>query len=272
MNTLNLFKSFNTKFVANPDLSQDIVDRQRICMLVNKFKSLGVAANYDPITSDESRMLLYVYPHHPLHSKRTECNGLIVDYRSNEILCVPPPYPERINASTADASQLVFDPQTTESVWMEDGTAMNMYFYRDEWRFSTARGIDMASVVHKRLSFAEAFCDAMNEVKGDFDDLDKEYSYSFVLSHPRMHSVEKAALWFVSRTNLKTFVSERSSPIDYIPTQRKARFVSRNDIINCLYKKGQKELGVILYNGDKTTFIFSKKGNNVMSKYSKCYN
>ena len=67
-----------------------------------------------------------------------------------------------------------------------EGTMVNVFWDKtaDEWNINTKSCIGARCSWNSDKTFRFLFLDAMNETQLEFDDLDKNYCYSFVLQHP----------------------------------------------------------------------------------------
>ena len=81
--------------------------------------------------------------------------------------------------------------QDTSGVYIEEfveGTMINMFWnsVNDDWEITTRTtlGAKCKFQVYGKNTFRYMFLNAMNNMKIDFNDFDKNYCYSFVLQHP----------------------------------------------------------------------------------------
>lgn len=68
-----------------------------------------------------------------------------------------------------------------------EGTMINCFYYKDKWMIATRWDIGAHSSFYQDLNvtFRDMFIDAMMACNITFEMLDKKYSYSFVLQHPK---------------------------------------------------------------------------------------
>jgi len=68
-----------------------------------------------------------------------------------------------------------------------EGTMINCFYYKDGWMIASRWDIGAKSSFYQDVNttFRDMFIDAMNACHLTFDMLDKKYSYSFVLQHPK---------------------------------------------------------------------------------------
>ena len=105
-----------------------------------------------------------------------KCRGLIIDKETNSVVCYPP-------SKSMITERFMDKVKNWEDVICEkfiDGTMINIFYHKDEWKISTRSCIGARNRWFSNKSFVEMF----NECKGfEMDNLDKECSYTFVLTH-----------------------------------------------------------------------------------------
>lgn len=73
--------------------------------------------------------------------------------------------------------------------YFPEGTMINVFYdiYNDDWEIATRSNIGAKSNYNmdSKLTYRYMFLDAMNCIGMEFEDLDKNYCYSFVLQHPK---------------------------------------------------------------------------------------
>lgn len=153
-----------------------------------------------------------------------ECNGIILENENYNIIGYGM---NRMLDKTEEYAHGKFVPDW-EGTFMEeaeDGTVLTVFNHGGTWIVSTKRNIDARNVKWSSTkSFYELLEDAVpgGNVSQTFDkDLDKDYTYSFVLLHPENHLVishREPKLIFVSRRNMKTLQEDLLSTSDDIPS------------------------------------------------------
>lgn len=82
-----------------------------------------------------------------------------------------------------------------------EGTMVNVFYDKEknEWELATRSVIGGRNNFYNNTkSFRKMFLECMNESSLEFDDLDKQYSYSFIIQHPEnriVTKVNKPKLW-----------------------------------------------------------------------------
>lgn len=173
-----------------------------------------------------------------------ECNGLILEASNDgwKPLVIP------INSPKSDlVTKKVNDwlnKQCYSVYAIEDGTIINLYYYNDEWIFSTARGIHMNNVSFNKKTYKEMFetCVVKNQVNpisvDDFYNiLDKNSCYTFGFKHPDSHPFFEGKskpiykVWYVQQANLTSLEVKRENPFEkntvVIPSQKVYNFRSK---------------------------------------------
>lgn len=104
------------------------------------------------------------------------CRGALVDMNTNKVLLLPP----------SKAIQISILENNTDSVQeLYDGTMINMIYHNNEWLLSTRSDIGLNNKWDSK-SFKKMFeeCGPIN-----YDELNKEYTYSFVMQHVENRNV-----------------------------------------------------------------------------------
>lgn len=104
------------------------------------------------------------------------CRGAIIDTSNNNIICLPPVKSVEYNEISEDSSYL-----GSEIQYLIDGTMINL-FYHNEWLLSTRSEIGGKNRWTDKKSFKQMFDECLKG-KLDYDKLDKNCSYSFVMRH-----------------------------------------------------------------------------------------
>lgn len=101
------------------------------------------------------------------------CRGCVIDTKTHQLLCIPPPkarlnIPETLNGSYSVENLL-------------DGTMINMFYYKNEWIMCTRSDIGCMNKWKSNLSFKDMFYECCPHF--DTSLLQKENTYSFVMCH-----------------------------------------------------------------------------------------
>ena len=100
------------------------------------------------------------------------CRGIILEKETNKIICYTFNKKNNINIENAD--------RIYESI---DGTHIKLYYYNGEWMKSTTRCINAYKAYwHTSKSFGDLF-DECDNGQIDYDSLNKNYCYGFVICH-----------------------------------------------------------------------------------------
>ncbi len=114
-----------------------------------------------------------------------ECNGLILEQNTNKVVCnifpVVKEYPDSYKYE--NFNDLIIE----EAI---DGTLIKLFYYDNQWKVATNRCIDANTAFWiSNQSFYDLFMDAAKNI--NFAHLNKNYSYAFILQHPKNRNVTK---------------------------------------------------------------------------------
>jgi len=149
-----------------------------------------------------------------------ECNGIILDRSDYSVVAFGmkrmKDLTEQFHRGDVEIS---FDDYKLEE--SEDGAVLTVYNYDNIWMVSTKRSIDAKNVKwSSQRNFYQLLSDAFVDGKPDemfSRDLEKEFTYSFILLHPENHLViqhSKPELVYVSRRSLKTLKEDNIASVD----------------------------------------------------------
>jgi len=135
---------------------------------VNSFKRLKIISyRYDNPPSEEGSWQMF-------------CKGAVID-ETGKIICLPPvkslPYDKSENSNDEENSDDE-EGRTYES--LVDGTMINLFYHNEEWLISTRSEIGGYNKWNANKSFRQMFDECS---KIDYETLDKDMSYSFVMKH-----------------------------------------------------------------------------------------
>ena len=139
----------------------------------------------------------------------TECRGIILEKNTNKILCYA--FNKGLNIDlNSDELPNNFDWNSVDIQESIDGTQIRLFYYQNQWQFGTTRCIDARKA---RWFTTKSFYEMYKEVDHllDYERLDKECCYSFVLQHPENRIVVKydqPNLIHVLTRNLETLEEE----------------------------------------------------------------
>tara|TARA_Y100000389_G_scaffold183143_1_gene200332 strand:- start:6 stop:1511 length:1506 start_codon:yes stop_codon:yes gene_type:complete len=90
---------------------------------------------------------------------------------------------------------------------MVDGTMINVFWNENtnDWELATKSNIGANCKFNTDKTFRYMFLDCMNEVGLEFEQLDKNYSYSFVFQHPEnriVQNIQEKKIYFIARFNI----------------------------------------------------------------------
>tara|TARA_B100001123_G_C15314950_1_gene1025800 strand:- start:2076 stop:3131 length:1056 start_codon:yes stop_codon:yes gene_type:complete len=138
---------------------------------VVKYKNLILVKNYydKPLNFKENNEYWKMY-----------CRGVIIDKNTNKIVCLPP-----VKSIEVDITK-DFTFAGGEIQYLIDGTMINLFYNKDQWLISTRGEIGGYNKWLNNKSFKQMFeecCDI------DYNNLDKQCSYSFVMRHKENRNI-----------------------------------------------------------------------------------
>ena len=102
------------------------------------------------------------------------CRGCVIDTNNHKVVCIPPVKSRDIN----------YDELSNKDVIVEnliDGTMINIFNHNGEWIMATRGEIGCNNKWKSKRSFKQLFYECSPEFQ--MNDLNENYSYSFVLNH-----------------------------------------------------------------------------------------
>ena len=111
------------------------------------------------------------------------CRGLVIDYKNHKIVFIPPSKSKEI------LTKEEFLEGTNHSMELVDGTMINMFWFNGEWITTTRSNIGCTNKWSQDMNFKEMFQDCSKNL--DYETLNKEYTYSFVMRHKKQRITSK---------------------------------------------------------------------------------
>ena len=140
---------------------------------------------------DELGLFLIKYMKNKCNMKCSDtrlCRGLVLDTKTNHIFCAPPPKSVSLETcvpENTDCKDLVFEE-------FVDGTMINLFYCENDkyegWLISTRSCIGANCRWYSDRNFSELFEETRNF---NYDNLRRNYTYTFVLQHSENRIVEK---------------------------------------------------------------------------------
>lgn len=265
MNVLKFIKSRLAEFVEQPGVTPQQIVYQKLLFVKNALDRRGIKCNYDPVQSNNHRVLLYSNRYNTRNYElASECNGLILDYTTWEIVYSPP---EMANANYN--VRVVSDNFDKYDVyWAENGTVVNLYRYRDRWCISTTRGIDMTDTKWCGIRYEDALTAALESVGSGLNSLNTDRGYTIGFTHPEMHYGGKTHAWFICSWSVSAGRSYRDDTLG-LPGQTPApdfeSFEKAHSTVSTSFDTANPVWGLILRSRDvdctlssSTVFIESR--------------
>ena len=153
-----------------------------------------------------------------------ECNGLIIDLEEKRLVVIPPPL------LLHTFKYKIVNDFITQNLYtiyeIKDGTRISMYYFRNSWRISSARGYDVTDLKwNGSLTYKEIFDSLLLElnipVDDFYDSLNKQCCYNWGFNHRDYHPFsDKNCIWYIGSFNTHTSEIVDSYPYrDIIPGQ-----------------------------------------------------
>lgn len=203
----------------------------------DKFKQMGIKWSYDP--NESNRRVIMSHYNHNMEIKSNiakECNGLILEAGTWEIICMPMFAVNHVfNTQICDEN---LKNQLYKIYKSEDGTVFSMYYYKvtNQWIIATSRGYSMNNVTwfDLNITYEAAIKQALAAHSISWEEfincLDKDKSYTFGFKIAEFHPFCEGTLtpinkiWFIQSVSIDKSSAEylqpdENSPHEKIPTQ-----------------------------------------------------
>ena len=109
-----------------------------------------------------------------------QCRGLIISKDGNKTICYPPN--KSVKIDELPDSNIIYEE-------FIDGTMINVFYYNDEWKISTRSKYGADCSYFSNKTFKSLYDESSNHI--DYELLNKECCYTFVLMHPENRIVKK---------------------------------------------------------------------------------
>mgnify|MGYP005647809503 FL=1 len=173
----------STITVQTPE-KQTTPETQGVEQLTQEMRALGV--HVSNVKFMNLLLLKYIRGECNFTDPRTiSCRGLILESGTFKPICVPPEKSQKFPffiQSITDWLQVLIEE-------FIDGTMINVFHYEGEWHISTRSKIGAKCRWTSDMKFNEMFEEAKGDL--DFNKLNPELTYSFVLRHPDNRIVTK---------------------------------------------------------------------------------
>ena len=160
------------------------------------------------------------------------CRGAIIDTHFNKVICLPPVKSVEVSEDQIDNFSDCDDIQS-----LMDGTMINLFHKNNQWILSTRSEIGGYNKWNNKKSFRQMFdeCCSIN-----YDSLNKNCSYSFVMRHKENRNIAKISDNVVLLVEVYDFSNEkiRRLTIQEYPPQ----FLHLENINYNEFKKGVQYL------------------------------
>lgn len=173
----------------------------------DELKTLLLSNQIDVRESIESDLFLLITNKNvtEYNSLQEECNGLILEKNTNNIVCMCQNKFKIINNQNQHNIIESFQDKNIKMEYCEDGTVIKLYNYNDIWYTATTKCIDAKnSYWNSDKTFDTMFWEIFNNRNYDLNTLNKNETYIFILIHVENRIVVKHnynKLIFISSIN-----------------------------------------------------------------------
>ena len=202
-------------FISENNNYSDLFKKEGLKVV--KYKNLLLVKNYydKPLSYTDENDYWKMY-----------CRGAVIDTLTNNVVCLPPVKSIEYNTISDDLSYL-----GSEIQYLIDGTMINL-FYHKEWLLSTRSEIGGKNKWTNKKSFKQMFEECLDN-NMDYDKLDKDCCYSFVMRHKdnrNVSPIKENKLFLVEAYNLNK--NERLNLTKVNLDVEKINNISFNDLID----------------------------------------
>ena len=202
-------------FISENNNYSDLFKKERLKVV--KYKNLLLVKNYydKPLSYTDENDYWKMY-----------CRGAVIDTLTNRVVCLPPVKSVEYDTISDDSSYL-----GNEIQYLIDGTMINL-FYSKEWLLSTRSEIGGRNKWTNKKSFKQMFEECLDK-NFDYDKLDKDCCYSFVMRHKdnrNVSPIKENKLFLVEVYNLNK--NERLNISKVNLDIEKINNISFNDLID----------------------------------------
>ena len=161
-----------------------------------------LSSDFKIIQNDSVFMLKYLLK---MNSKDfiRKTRGIIIDKDTYKIISYP--LEGKISLEEFKKKNNWNDTVIEESI---DGTLINMYYYNDKWNYSTNSTLNAKCYWTSKETFKELFLDTLKLYNFNINRLNKNYTYSFILCHPKTRNVsiyKTPKIYHILSRNLDTY-------------------------------------------------------------------
>ena len=202
-------------FISENNNYSDLFKKEGLKVV--KYKNLLLVKNYydKPLSYTDENDYWKMY-----------CRGAVIDTLTNKVVCLPPVKSIEYDTISDDSSYL-----GSEIQYLIDGTMINL-FYHKEWLLSTRSEIGGKNKWTDKKSFKQMFDECLDK-NFDYDKLDKDCCYSFVMRHKdnrNVSPIKENKLFLVEAYDLKK--NERLNISKVNLDIEKINNISFNDLID----------------------------------------
>lgn len=200
-----------------------------------------------------------------------QCRGLVGRIDNLSLVCLPPIKSEKLEQFTNNINWE--DIEIEEFV---DGTMINMFYYNEEWLISTRSKIGANCRWIGKKNFDILFSESNGDL--DWDLLDKQCYYTFVLTHPENRIVKEYSEPSLVLVQVGRVLDGKNELLELrdqnigIPTPTTYNINNLNEAIVFTNNQTYDFQGLVLKNGNRRSKIRNAKYNYARSLKSNTNN
>lgn len=169
----------------------------------------SIFSSDDKKTKTLGRVILTTHKNNNINNKFTyQCNGVVLSTEKKDnwhIIAYPAPmFKSQYIKSNLET---VLDKDDVEIFYINDGTTITLYYWKDKWVMSSTNGYDISN--YKWMG-DKTYMELFNEVstqytKFSLSNLDIEKSYTVGFRHPNFHPLlnDSSRMWAIQSTSVK---------------------------------------------------------------------
>ena len=142
------------------------------------------------------------------------CNGAIIDTDLNKVICLSP-----VKSILIEEKEIQnLDLNNSEIQYLIDGTMINLFYHENKWKLSTRSEIGGHNKWKNKKSFQTMFNECVQDISFNYDILEKDCSYTFIMKHienRNVSSIDSNDLFLVEVYRYSENTIERLCKKDY---------------------------------------------------------
>ena len=203
------------------------------------------------------------------------CKGAIININTNKLVCLSPVKSEnKYDLSNIDLTNIDTYYDTNSILQpLIDGTMINLFYHNNEWMMATRSFIGAKNKWDQNISFKKMFDESKKNL--DYNELNKNNSYSFVLQHVNNRIVSQIPENNIILVEEYSFKNEFPEIVNLDKKNYESLTIIKNNDINVLEVSINKSYnfqfkGFTLKNGPRRINFINSEYQKVFDIKSKC--